>query len=157
MTSTQLLIARIQHLQKKPADLAKAAATLQKHRLASKKIFEERFHNRLTTHQFKPGDLVLKRNNAVEKELNKKSKPRYLGPYQVVRMRTHGFSYVLQGLDGTVLKKAAAAFQLIPYISRHNPRLKILDDETLTPPSSANTTDKEEESGTENQSESESD
>jgi len=50
---------------------------------------------------FKPGDLVLICNSQVEKELDRKSKPRYLGPYEVVR-RTQGGSYVLKEMDGTI-------------------------------------------------------
>ena len=56
----------------------------------------------------------------MEKELDRKSKPRYLGPFEVVH-RTQGGSYVLKEMDGTVSARGIAAFQLIPYYSRHTP------------------------------------
>ena len=54
----------------------------------------------------------------MEKELDRKSKPRYLGPFEVVR-HTQGGSYVLKEMDGTVSAQGIAAFQLIPYYFRH--------------------------------------
>ena len=54
--------------------------------------------------------------------MNRKTKPRYLGPYEVVR-RTMGGSYVLQELDGTTLIEGAAAFRLLPYVSCHDKAL----------------------------------
>lgn len=57
------------------------------------------------------------RNNAVEKELDRKTKDRYIGPYEVVR-RTEGGSYILKEMNGIVSRRGVAAFRLIPYISR---------------------------------------
>jgi hypothetical protein len=62
------------------------------------------------------------RNSGEEMKLNRKTKPRYLGPYEVVR-RTTGGSYVLQELDGTMLIEGAAAFRLLPYVSCHDKNL----------------------------------
>src|ERR1700733_2053075 len=71
---------------------------------------------------YKAGELVLIRNSEQEMRLNKKSKPRYSGPYEVCR-RTKGGSYVIKELDGTYLREGVAAFRLLPYISRHNKSL----------------------------------
>ena len=71
---------------------------------------------------YKPGELVLVRNSEVEVRLNRKTKPRYLGPYEVCR-RTEGGSYVLKELDGSILQQGVAAFRLLPYISRYNKKL----------------------------------
>jgi hypothetical protein len=76
--------------------------------------------------------MVIVRNTAIEKELNRKMKPRYLGPY-VIDRRTQGGSYVLRELDGTILKRGTAAFRLLPYISRSHPdfqRIAIDDDDS---------------------------
>ena len=55
---------------------------------------------RLAHSSYSPGDLVLVRNAAMEKELNRKTKPRYLGPYKVARLNS-GHNYVLEELDGS--------------------------------------------------------
>jgi hypothetical protein len=64
-----------------------------------------------------PGTLVLIRNSAIEKELNRKHKARWLGPMVVVR-RTAGGSYVCAELSGAVSKLRFAAFRVKPFISR---------------------------------------
>ena len=109
MSTADLLAVRIRHLAKMPEDLEKAARTLRKHRLQSKEQFEKRFLRRLVKDSYPPGTLVLVRNNTVEKSMNRKHKPRYNGPYEVVR-RTTGGSYILQELDGTVWRQGIAAF-----------------------------------------------
>ena len=50
-------------------------------------------------------------------ELNRKSKPRYLGPMIVVK-RTEKGAYVLAELDRAVAKTSYAAFRLVPYLAR---------------------------------------
>ena len=126
MSTEELLTVRIKQLMKKPQDLHQAAETLRKHRLQSKAQFEQRFRQRLIREHYSPGTLVLVRHSAIEKELDRKSKPRYLGPYEIVRLRHNQTSYVLKELDGTVLQKSVAAFRIIPYISRTDHRLSLL-------------------------------
>ena len=117
MSSSDLLALRIRQLEKRPEDLARAAAIIKASRLRSKEQFEKHFERRLMKRAYKPGELVLVRNTAIEKELDRKTKPRYLGPYQVVR-QTKGGSYVLQELDGTINRHGWAAFRLLPYFPR---------------------------------------
>ncbi|OCB91447.1 hypothetical protein A7U60_g1292 [Sanghuangporus baumii] len=52
-------------------------------------------------------------------ELNRKMKPRYLGPYVVVRKIKAG-SYVIAELNRSVSKIRVAAFHLIPYFPYSN-------------------------------------
>jgi transposase InsO family protein len=125
LSTTELLALRIKQLSKLPEDLDKAAETLLKHRFASKIQFEKKFFKTLRTKDFHPGDLVLIRNSKVEKNLNKKSQPRYVGPFVVERIARKG-SYVLRELDGTILHSHVAGFRLAPYIARDNRTLQKL-------------------------------
>jgi transposase InsO family protein len=117
LSTAELLALRIQQLQKHDDDIDKAAQTLHKARFRSKLEFERRFQRRLWRSEYQPGDLVLVRNSRVEKELDRKTKPRYIGPFEVIR-RTKGGSYVLKELDGTLSRRGIAAFRLLPYHSR---------------------------------------
>jgi hypothetical protein len=57
--------------------------------------------------------------------LDRKSEPRYIGPF-VVHKKARKGSYVLQELDGTMLHSHVAGFHLIPYITRDDDILKKL-------------------------------
>ncbi|EIN03270.1 hypothetical protein PUNSTDRAFT_24201, partial [Punctularia strigosozonata HHB-11173 SS5] len=52
-----------------------------------------------------------------EKSHNRKSKPRYLGPFEVIG-QSKGGSYVLRELDGTFIRQGVAPFRLLPYHAR---------------------------------------
>ena len=114
MSSEDLLALRIRQLEKRPSDMAAAAEAIRLSRMQSKSQFEQRFVHRLKQPSFKPGDLVLVRNSAVEKELNRKTKPRYYGPYEVIR-QTQGGSYVVKELSGEISRSGIAAFRLLKY------------------------------------------
>ena len=145
MATEDLLALRIRQLEKRPEDVEAAANTLKKNRLKSKEQFEKRFLRRLVKDSYPPGTLVLVRNNTIEKSMNRKHKPRYNGPYEVVR-RTTGGSYILQELDGTVWRQGIAAFRIIPYISRRDSRLPDLanDSKDATDEESSEEREKEE-------------
>jgi transposase InsO family protein len=117
MSSEDLLALRIRQLAKRESDLEQAAEVLHQSRLRSKEEFERRYARRIRKTIFQPGDLVLIRNTRIEKELNRKTKARYLGPYEVVRQTKAG-SYVVRELDGSTRSQGVAAFRMLPYYPR---------------------------------------
>lgn len=119
ISTEELLVLRAQQIFKHPDNVQRASETLKKARFTSKAQFEKRFHKRLTRTKYKPGELVLVRNTAIEMSHDRKSKPRYLGPYEVHK-ETKGGNYKLKELDGTSLRYTYAAFRLLPYISRRH-------------------------------------
>ena len=88
-------------------------------RFKSKEEFEWKYRRRMRRESYKGGELVLVRNSKQEMRLNRTTKPRYLGPYEVCR-RTKGGSYVIKELDGSILKQGITAFCLLPYVSQHD-------------------------------------
>ena len=114
MSHADLLALRIRQLERRPSDVAKAADVLRKTRLNSKEQFGKKFAHRLRRDTFQEGDLVLVRNTAIEREMNRKHKPRYLGPYQVVR-QTHNGASIIKELNGDISRESVAAFRLLAY------------------------------------------
>lgn len=134
-TSEDLIAWRTRQLMKRQEDLDSIKDKVMKARFRSIREFEEKFRNTIKDHDFAPGTLVLVRNSKIEYELNRKTKPRYLGPMIVLR-RTLGGSYVLGELDGAISKLRYAAFRVLPYFPRSESKVSVtsitgLDEEAL--------------------------
>jgi hypothetical protein len=117
METMDLLAIRARQLQKRKEDLEMVKERVLKARYASVRHFLDKHQHMICNFDFKPGALVLVRNSAIEMELNRKLKPRYIGPMVVVR-RTERGAYVLAELDRSVAKTSYAAFRVVPYHAR---------------------------------------
>ncbi|KAG5640152.1 hypothetical protein DXG03_000908 [Asterophora parasitica] len=68
---------------------------------------------------FQPGSLVLMCNTKVEKSLNRKMRPQYLGPLVIVS-QNHSSAYIVCELNGSILHQPVATFRLLPYLTRES-------------------------------------
>lgn len=124
-TDTATLVAlRARQFEKREEDLEEMRRRVKASRFKSIQQFEKDYAHRIFDYDFKPGDLVLVRNTRVEQELDRKTKPRYLGPMSIVR-RTKGGAYVVAELDGSVLKTKIAAFRVVPYFARYRASIQV--------------------------------
>ena len=126
LSTTELLASRAIALQKRPGDLARLRSKVMAHRVAAAIRFERTHAASIRDYNFKRGDLVLVRNTAIEKSLNRKMRARYFGPV-VVLSRNKGGAYILCELDGNVFDRPTAAFRVIPYFARRTIPLPDLD------------------------------
>lgn len=119
MTREDLLAFRAKQLMKRESDIERMRSRVFRQRRKYMEKFVEKHAATIHDFNFAKGDLVLVRNTRIEKELNRKMKPRYLGPL-VVLARNRGGAYVLCELDGTMYHRPFAAFRLLPYVARRS-------------------------------------
>ena len=126
ITTPILITWQARQLQKRQEDIDTICKRVLLSRFALLRHFEQQFKNQIHQQDFSPGDLVLVCNSQIEKELNQKTKPHYLG-LMVVLCRTTGGSYLLAKLDGAISHLQYAAFQLLLYYPCMHIAIPVMD------------------------------
>ena len=127
ISTEELVSIRACQLAKRPKDIAKMREMVTQSRIKNLEHFEKDHASRIIDFDFKPGSLVLVRNSRIKEALNRKTKPRYVGPMVVV-YKTKGSSYVVAELDGAKSELHVAGFRLIPYFPRNRSSIPVVPD-----------------------------
>ena len=84
LSREDLLAFRAKQLMKRESDIERMRSRVFRQRRKYMEKFVEKYSATIHDFNFARGDLVLVRNTRIEKELNRKMKPRYLGPLVVL-------------------------------------------------------------------------
>ena len=126
ISTTDLITRRAITLQKWCDQLSRLKSQVYAARVQATIVFECRHKNTINDYSFRLSNLVPIRNTAIEKALNCKMCPCYLGPLMVIS-RNKGGAYIIVELDGSVFDQPIAAFRVILYLTHTKINLPPLD------------------------------
>jgi hypothetical protein len=114
LTTKDLIVHQACQLQHWLTDINDLPKKVHQDRLENMHHFALKHPTKIKNYKFTTGNLALVRNTAIEKSLDHKMRPQYLGPYIVISCNASG-TYILADLDSTVLKNIIGTFCVIPY------------------------------------------
>ena len=126
LSTTDLITRWAITLQKQCNQLSRLKSQVYAARVQAAIVLEHQHKNTINDYNFRLGNLVLIRNTAIEKALNCKMHPRYLGPVIVISRNKEG-ACIISELDGSVFDRPIATFQVIPYLARTKIDLPLLN------------------------------
>ena len=109
LSSTDLIAQHTVTLQKCQSHLAALASDVYTAQIKAAICFKQEHAATIVEYNFKLGDLVLIRNTAIKKSLNRKMHARYLSPLIIISQNKGG-AYIISKLDGSVFDRPIAAF-----------------------------------------------
>ena len=127
LSMTELIASRAIVLQKQKSHLSALHSKVMSAHIQAAIHFEWEHSVTVRNFNFSRGDLVLVRNTAIKKALNRKMHAWYLSPLVVV-YRNKGGAYIICELNGSVFNRPIVAFQVIPYFVRKAIALPNLSD-----------------------------
>ena len=127
LSTTNLIATHAVALQKQCTHLAKLTSDVYSPRIKAVIRFEQEHSSTITDYNFKLRDLVLIRNTAIEKSLNRKMHARYISPLIVISWNKGG-AYIISELNGSVFDRPITTFRVITYFVRQHIDVPPLDE-----------------------------